>query len=297
MTVTSPDRGRVASLLRDAGLGAEGIAVRLLPGTGNRTFAATWEGGEAIVRLPGSDTGALVDRAVEHHNLAVASRLGVGPGLLHADARDGAVVMTRAPGSPLGRRAGGRGPGLGRLGATLARLHGGPPFRGLMDPWAKIALYLHEAGIAAPDHRQAFGPLWPRIVRLRDAASLDPRRLAPCHVDPVPENAIDDGARVVLVDWEYAAMSEPLWDLAYVCVEGGLDPDEEAALLDAYGMPRSARTRLGAWKTLSRAVSAAWCMARAAGSDAPSWRHEVAIRLAALEADLDHPAAPGGVPS
>lgn len=292
--MTLPDRGRVILLLRDAGFEARDVEVRVLSGTGNRTFAAAWQGGEAIVRLPGSETGALVDRAVERHNLAVASGLGVGPGLLHVDARDGALVMTRVPGSPLGRVSGGRGPALGRLGATLARLHGGPSFLGLMDPWAKIALYLHEAGIATPDHRDAFGALWPRILRLRDTASLDPRRLAPCHVDPVPENAIDDGARVVLVDWEYAAMSEPLWDLAYACVEGGLDAGEEAALLDAYGLARPDRSRLAAWKTVARAVSAAWCMARAVAGDAPWWHSEVAIRLALLAADLDHPAAPGG---
>ena len=294
MTAALSDRARVTLLLRDAGLDAEDVEARLLPGTGNRTFVATWHGGEAIVRLPGSETGALVDRIAERYNMAVAAGLGAGPGLLHVDARDGALVMTRAPGTPLDRAPGGRGPALGRMGATLARLHGGPPFLGLMDPWAKIDLYLAEADIPAPDHPKAFGALWPRILRLRDIASLDRGRLAPCHVDPVPENAIDDGTRVLLVDWEYAAMSEPLWDLAYVCVEGGLDTDEETALLDGYGMAVPARSRLGAWKSVCRAVSAAWCMARAAAADAPSWRREVAIRLAALDADLDHPAAPGG---
>ena len=89
-------------------------------------------------------------------------------------------------------------------------------------------------------------------------------------------------------------MSTPLWDLAYVCVEGALDGGEVAALLQGYGDPSVTPERLRDWRTVAAVVSAAWCMARVALGDAAQWRGEVANRLAALAADLDDGAAQHG---
>jgi thiamine kinase-like enzyme len=48
----------------------------------------------------------------------------------------------------------------------------------------------------------------------------------------------------MLVDWEYAGMNDRFFDLANLAVNNGLDPDDEARLLEAYfGEPASARHR------------------------------------------------------
>lgn len=292
MTVLPADLERIATLLAAAGMGRTD-AVEPLSGTGNRTFAVQGRGFDVIVRLPGHETAALVDREAEAHNAALAAGLGVAPDLIHRDDADGAMVMVRAPGATLADLpAGARLGAVARLGACLARLHRGPAFLGRMDPWQKIATYLDAAGRDEAD-AGAFGTLWPGIAALRARTSLDPARLAPCHVDPVPANAIDDGRRVLLIDWEYAAMSDPLWDLAYVCVEGGLERHEECALLAGYGDTAVSGAALADWKLVAQAVSVAWCMARAASGDAPMWRREVANRLAALAGNLDDAAAAG----
>lgn len=294
MTVGPADMERIAALLAAAGLGGA-CAVVPLAGTGNRTFAVTGADFDVVVRLPGHDTAALVDRAAEARNAALAAALGVAPGLIHIEANDGAMVMQRAQGSPVADLStAARHAALARFGRSLARLHAGPGFQGRMDPWQKIDAYLAGAGLHDGAGPAAFGALWPRIDGLRRRAFLDPARLAPCHVDPIPANAIDDGTRVLLVDWEYAAMSEPLWDLAYLCVEGDLTPNEEASLLGGYGDAAVTGQGLRDWKLVTRAVSAAWCMARAVTGDAVMWRVEVANRLAALAADLDDAAAAAG---
>lgn len=295
MSPAAPDMQRIAALLAAAGLDAAREIVPLA-GTGNRTFAVAAGGLNVVVRLPGHDTGTLVDRKAEAHNAALAAELGVAPALLHGDPQDGAMVLARAPGGNIADRAcPGRAEALGRMGQCLARLHGGPAFHGRMDPWQKIDGYLAAAGLRDGAEPDAFGPLWPLIGVLRDGTRLREDRLAPCHVDPIPANALDDGRRVLLVDWEYAAMSEPLWDLAYLCVEGALEAAEERALLEGYGAGAIPVRELDAWKRVTRTVSAAWCMARAAMGDAVLWRDEVANRLAALADDLDDAgAAPGG---
>ncbi len=40
--------------------------------------------------------------------------------------------------------------------------------------------------------------------------------------------------RIWLIDWEYSAMAEPAWDLAYASLEHGLSPAQETRFLEAY---------------------------------------------------------------
>ncbi len=302
MKVDASDRERIAQLV--AAIGRDGAGdwlVEPMLGTGNRVFRVVLGERSVVVRLAGRETSAMVDRTAERHNLALASAAGLGPALLFADPADGAMVMEHLPGRVLSQLLPAeRLSAMERLGQTLARLHGGAAFDGRMDPWEKIAHYLDLAGLDGPADGAAFGDLWPRLAALREVANLDSYPPTPCHVDPVLDNAIDDGARVRLIDWEYAAMSAPQWDLAYVCVEGGLADSEEAALLAGYDIELEGIADLAAWKHVVRAVSAAWCLARlaaASGENAALWRHEVANRLASLAAELDDPgsARPGRI--
>src|SRR5207244_398033 len=73
---------------------------------------------------------------------------------------------------------------------------------------------------------------------LEDARRLS-RRIAPfrpvlCHNDLLAANILDDGAQVWLVDWEYAGIGHPLFDLAGISANCALAENLEVALLDAY---------------------------------------------------------------
>lgn len=56
-------------------------------------------------------------------------------------------------------------------------------------------------------------------------------------MDPLPANWIqtDDG-RLTLIDWEYAAIGHPLWDLATLMAHANLNEDEELEVLATYGI-------------------------------------------------------------
>src|SRR5262249_36398443 len=65
------------------------------------------------------------------------------------------------------------------------------------------------------------------------------RRIAPfrpvlCHNDLMPANLIDDDPRLWLVDWEYAGVGHPLFDLANASANAALDEDQDHAFLAAY---------------------------------------------------------------
>ena len=63
---------------------------------------------------------------------------------------------------------------------------------------------------------------------------MNPLELRPCHNDFLPGNLIDDGARMRIVDWEYAGMGDPFFDLGNFCINNDLTPDEDEAFLAAY---------------------------------------------------------------
>ncbi len=54
------------------------------------------------------------------------------------------------------------------------------------------------------------------------------------HNDLLPGNVLDDGARLWLIDWEYAGFGTAMFDLANLSSNGEFAPADEKALLDAY---------------------------------------------------------------
>ena len=85
-------------------------------------------------------------------------------------------------------------------------------------------------GRSLPDAFSWAHELARRIEALRAAAPT-----VTCHNDLLAANFIDDGERVWVVDWEYAGMGDPFFDLANFAVNNGLDEEGETALLEAYG--------------------------------------------------------------
>ncbi len=83
------------------------------------------------------------------------------------------------------------------------------------------------------------------------------------HNDLLAANIIDDGDRLWLVDWDYAGFNSPLFDLAGLASNSGLDADAEIHLLTAYfgfDPDRKLLTRFQAMKCASLLRETLWSM-------------------------------------
>ena len=93
----------------------------------------------------------------------------------------------------------------------------------------------------------------------------------PCHNDLLTANFIHDGARVRIVDWEYAGMGDRYFDLGNLSVNNGFAEADDERLLAAYwrravrrrgGSPRLRLMRImsdfreGMWGVVQTAISA-----------------------------------------
>jgi thiamine kinase-like enzyme len=207
-----------------------GQHVRIEPlggGITNRNFKVEADGHEFVLRIGGRDTELLgIDRADEHAASCVAAELGLGPEVVAFVEPEGCLV-TRYVGGEVGKVD------VARVGAALRRLHDGPALPGRFDSFRVVESYRATArkhGVAVPSAYERAKELADQVERRRSGAPL-----RPCHNDLLRANFISDGIRLWLVDWEYAGMGDPFFDLGNFAVNHELAEEGEHALLAAYG--------------------------------------------------------------
>ena len=128
-----------------------------------------------------------------------------------------------------------------QVGRALARLHAGPGFPARFDSFRVVEVYRAtalERGVAVPAAYERAKEVADAIERRR--AAVAPR---PCHNDLLNANFID-GDRSWIVDWEYAGMGDPFFDLGNFAVNHELDEEGERRLLRAYGSEDAAALTL-----------------------------------------------------
>ena len=100
-------------------------------------------------------------------------------------------------------------------------------------------------------------------VAARIAAAVGSVESRPCHDDLLAANIIRaaDEDRLMIVDWEYAGMGDPRFDLGNLAVNNDFDEADERRLLAAYHGAEAGdaqRAELKLMRVLSDAREAAW---------------------------------------
>lgn len=196
-------------------------------GITNRNFKVVAGGETFVLRLAGNDTRLLgIDRHVEHDATLVAAELGLAPPVAAFVEPEGYLV-TRYVEGEVGRFT------IPEVADSLRRLHGARSVSGRFDPFRIVSDYAEIArghGIEPP---RAYAEASEVARRIR--AALGERPLAPCHNDLLAANFVHAGERLWIVDWEYAGMGDPAFDLANFAVNNGLDEDGDRELLELHG--------------------------------------------------------------
>ncbi|MFL5649139.1 MAG: phosphotransferase [Chloroflexota bacterium] len=229
---------------------------QLSGGITNRNFRVDAAGADErwVIRLAGNDTHLLgISREVEHAATVAAAGVGVGPEVTAFIRPEGYLVTRFIVGSPVSDEAVHRPDTIGRVADSLRRIHDGPAIPGLFVPLRIAEAYralAKERGVPIPDEYQQAAAVGRRIEGALLAAPIE---LRPCHNDLLNGNFIDDGIRIRIIDWEYAGMGDPFFDLGNFSINHGLTADEDETLLAAYD--GSIRRHRLARLTLMRIVS------------------------------------------
>jgi thiamine kinase-like enzyme len=244
-------------------VGRDLILTALSGGITNRNFLVAIPGEPArfVIRLAGNDTHLLgISREVEHAATVAAAGVGVGPEVIAFIRPEGYLVTLFIEGSPVALEQVRERDTLARIADSLRRIHEGPAIPGLFVPLRIVEAYRALAiarGVPIPPEYELAAAIGRRIEL---ACLADPVELRPCHNDLLNANFIDDGSRIRIVDWEYAGMGDPSFDLGNFSINHELTPDDDAYLLFAYEGSAGAKhlARLSLMRVVSDFREAMW---------------------------------------
>lgn len=205
----------------------------LAGGLSNESWKVTSGAGSHVVRFGADYPVHHVSRVHETMVAKAAHAAGFAPAVSYA--APGVMVSAFIAGKtwePADVRA-----NAARVGELLRRFHTLMPAH-VSGPAAMFWPF-HVVRDYARTLREGDSPFLlelPRLLALSSAfeAAQQPLPVVFGHHDLLPANFLDDGEKLWLIDFEYAAFGTPLFDLAGAAAHAGMTDDEARAMLTAY---------------------------------------------------------------
>ena len=225
----------------------EGAVLPLEGGITKRNFRVNFGGTDYVVRLPGKNTELLgIDREAERLATKKAADLRLGPRVA-AMLDQPACLVTCFVESREVTAAELREPRyIDEVGEALRGFHRSglelPTDFYVSEIVSDYAEVSKSRGGTLPEGFQHARDYARKVVKaVRKNADHQP---LPCHNDLLTANFLHDGERMVIVDWEYAGMGDPFFDLGNFAVNNELgDADEERLLAAYFGEEATPRRR------------------------------------------------------
>jgi thiamine kinase-like enzyme len=241
----------------DAGVSATALTL----GITNRNFRVDVGAESFVVRLSGRDTDLLgIDREAERVAAEAAAAAGVAPEVVAFLPEHRALITRFVEADPLPPEELERPDVLEEVVRSVRAIHGMGEIPSTFDPFAIVREYRDVAearGVRAP---VAFDEALAAADAIRSSFDSAPMPLTPCHDDLLNANFLVRDGRVVIVDYEYAGMGDPFFDLGNLSINNGMSEDAQRILLELYfgGVTPSREARLALMRIVSDFREAMW---------------------------------------
>jgi thiamine kinase-like enzyme len=229
-------------------------------GLSNRNYKVADADGAWVVRVAGEVPEHGIVRANDIAASRAAAAAGIAPELRHAETD--VLVIRFVDGRPLTEADVQTPSTRTRIAELLRRTHN-QVGRHLRGPAIMFWVFHALRDYAAQLRQTPDGDDLPRLMTIAEAleTAIGAIDLVFGHNDLLPANLIDDGSRLWLIDWEYAGYNSPLFDLANLASNAGLDESAWRDLLADYHdrVPDEALLRsAGAMRVASLLREALW---------------------------------------
>jgi thiamine kinase-like enzyme len=201
-------------------------------GRTNRNFRVEVGGAAFFLRLSDEDTALLgIDRTAEYEAAIDAAAAGVGPEVVAHLPEHRCLITGWVVGEPLAEGDMEQEGVLADVAHVVRTIHAGPRLPWSFDAFRIVEDYRRVArdrGVRIPE---AFEPAHERAGRIEEAFANAPVPECPCHNDLLADNFLRGEAGFWLVDYEYAGMGDPFFDLGNLSINNGLSEGSQEALL------------------------------------------------------------------
>lgn len=203
-----------------------------------------------VLRLNTANSEQLgLDRDMEQNTWLNAAAMDLAPALIHVDPAHKYLVSEYLIPNTLGQSNVQHVDYLRRLAELLVRVHQLPAEGVVLNISLRANHYWQSVEQLKIPFVKTLLPLRKKLEDFFSLIRIESRaesNLSLCHNDPVAENVIDTKQGLFLIDWEYAAVGDPYFDLAVYIHSEELGQEAVKFLLDAYcdGANESCHVRL-----------------------------------------------------
>lgn len=264
---------------------------KLVGGITNSSIVVSDDQGYYVLRINAFNSNALgLNRRLEKTIFQSAAQAAISSTLVYADPSERYLVCNYVHGRHLNSGDIGSPVSLEQLAQLVKKIHQLPAVQESLNVRSRIATYWQsiQRNHFAYD---ALMKLQLQVEPLINQALSTKTELCICHHDLLPENLIltEDG-ELLAIDWEYAAMGNPYFDLAVVIDGLMLNSQQSDALLASYfdtNQPDpELNQQLNYWRVIYHYISLLWYGVQCNQHGENSYRHAFTHSLGELEAFL-----------
>ncbi|MBQ1252615.1 MAG: phosphotransferase [Firmicutes bacterium] len=236
-------------------------------GLTNRNYKVTLTNGKKIaMRIAGQGTDEYLNRSAEKRNASLVSGLGINAEIYFFDLKTGSQLSHFITGRTLtpedfqnDREI------LKKTAEIMNKYHNcGQSFADDFDPLRETRTYakiLRASNFT--EFYEGYDIIKKRLLDVAEAYINCPQKKVPCHNDPLSANFMEEGDRLYLIDWEYAGMNDPTFDLAAIINENCLDDETAEYFLECYyggELTEEQRARVHISRFVADALWACWSL-------------------------------------
>jgi thiamine kinase-like enzyme len=224
---------RASVVAADLWPGEPAVVEPISGGITNENFKVTVGQDIYVIRVFGQNAEMLlIDRALECEITSIAAQIGVGPELIATQIDRGVLVTRFIPGATVSAADLHDGEMLRRVAVTLRKVHSVSGALGSLNPFRDIRYYAGELS----QRNMAVDPAYSAGIAL--AAEIEGlvhyKQQGLCHGDLLSANFVHSEQGIFIVDWEYAGLGDPLFDLANLSINHTFSPEQDSRLLGYY---------------------------------------------------------------
>ena len=213
------------------------VEISFAGGLTNTNYDVTLKNGRYILRLPGRMTESLIDRHVEKQNAQIASDMGLNCRLVYCNAETGVKLSEYIDqAETLNFRTAKLEENMKLVAGILHVLHDSDfPMQNRFDPFEEAERY--ESLLDGLNARmyKGYHQLKAQVLAIRHRVLRIGYEQKPCHNDLLAFNLVKNGeGRLYLIDWEYAGINDPMFDIASYFLENEFSPEDEELFFHYY---------------------------------------------------------------
>lgn len=226
---------QISFVFKDAPL--ENMEISVLPSFTNKNYLIQYQDIKAVLRTPGIGTERYINRNIEYINAQLAFDIKVNPAkILFFDPLSGVQITQFVPYQhQLDYKEFYEKSTLREVINCLKQIHQSDlPFNNQLNPFErtrKIIRWLNELSFSLSSEHLKIQKMIDQIEPLLSSEYFE--RL-PCHNDPVPSNFLRVDGKLTMLDWEYAGLNDPAYELSLISCVMNYSEELDHYMIDCY---------------------------------------------------------------